>query len=136
MRGGGVRASLGSIVFGFELLVVFLATLVTYGLKLLDPIPAFVGGGVLCLLMVAVIPVLRYRWGLVCGWVLQGVIVATGFVLTMMFFLGGLFAVMWVYCMIAGGRIDRRDAGLRAASADAGSDARADDTRIPGTENN
>ncbi|PFG31155.1 DUF4233 domain-containing protein [Paramicrobacterium agarici] len=107
MRGGGVRATLGSIVFSAELLVVFLATLVAFGLKAVEPVTAFVAGGILCVLMVAVIPVLRFRWGLICGWALQGVIVATGIVMPQMFVVGGLFLIMWIYCMIVGARIDR-----------------------------
>ncbi|WP_166983757.1 DUF4233 domain-containing protein [Paramicrobacterium fandaimingii] len=107
MRRGGVRATLGSIVFSAELLIVFLATLVAYGLDAVDPVTAFVAGGILCVLMVAVIPVLRFRWGIVCGWVLQGVIVATGIVMPLMYVVGGLFLIMWIYCMVVGTRIDR-----------------------------
>ncbi|MCW4459693.1 DUF4233 domain-containing protein [Microbacterium sp. MPKO10] len=107
MRGGGIRATLGSIVFSAELLVVFLATLVAYGLKAVPPVTAFVSGGILCVLMVAVIPVLRFRWGLICGWVLQGVIVATGIVMPQMYVIGGLFLLMWVYCMVVGTRIQK-----------------------------
>ncbi len=107
MRSQNIKATLGSIVFSAELLVVFLGALVAFGLKAVDPVTAFVGGGVLCVMMVAVIPLLRFRWGLICGWVLQGVIVATGIVMPMMYVVGGLFAIMWVYCMIVGARIDR-----------------------------
>lgn len=108
MRGGqNIKATLGSIVFSAEILVVFLASLVAYGMKMVEPPIAFIGGGVLCVLMVAVIPVLRYRWGLICGWILQGIIVATGILMPLMFIVGGLFLIMWVYCMVVGARIDR-----------------------------
>ncbi|SEC15913.1 Protein of unknown function [Paramicrobacterium humi] len=106
-RTQSLKATLGSIVFSAEILVVFLGSLVAFGLKLVDPPVAFIGGGILCVLMIAVIPVLRFRWGLICGWVLQGVIVATGIVMPLMFVVGGLFLLMWVYCMVVGARIDR-----------------------------
>lgn len=105
-----VKATLGAIVFSAEILIVFLGALVTFGLRLVDPAVALIGGGILCVLMVAVIPVLRFRWGLIAGWALQVVIVATGFITTMMFVVGGLFLVLWAYCMIAGSRIDREKA--------------------------
>lgn len=105
-----VKATLGAIVFSAEILIVFLGALVTFGLRLVDPAVALIGGAVLCVLMVAVIPVLRFRWGLVTGWTLQVVIVATGFVTSMMFVVGGLFLILWAYCMIAGNRIDQEKA--------------------------
>ncbi|MGO4782502.1 DUF4233 domain-containing protein [Cryobacterium sp. W22_MBD10_FK3] len=109
MRSGSVRRSLASIVLGFELVVVFLATLVIFGLS---DLPAWVtlgGGALLCLIMVATLGLLRYNWAYVVGWAVQVIIVATGFLNPAMFFVGALFAGMWAYCMITGSRIDRRN---------------------------
>ena len=105
-----VQQSLGSIVLGFELIVVFLAALVAFGLKALPGPQALIGGGVLCLIVVVTLGLLRYRWGIIVGWVVQGVIVATGIFVPTMFIIGALFAGMWVYAMIAGSRIDREKA--------------------------
>ena len=105
-----VQQSLGSIVLGFELIVVFLAALVAFGLKALPGPQALIGGGVLCLIVVVTLGLLRYRWGIIVGWVVQGVIVATGIFVPSMFIIGALFAGMWVYAMIAGSRIDREKA--------------------------
>jgi len=105
-----VTESLGAIVLGFELVVVFLGSLVAFGLKALPAPVALIGGGVLCLLMIVAAGVLRYRWGVVLGWVVQGSIVATGILLPIMFLVGGIFAAIWVYCMITGARIDKRNA--------------------------
>lgn len=103
-----VRRSLASIVLGFETIIVFLATLVVFGLQALPAVPALVGGGALCLAFVATIALLRYEWAYVIGWILQAVIIATGFLNPVMFFVGALFAAMWVYCVISGSRIDHQ----------------------------
>lgn len=108
-RASSVRRSLASIVLGFELVVVFLATLVIFGLS---DLPAWVtlgGGALLCLIMIAVLGLLRYNWAYAIGWLIQVVIVATGFLNPAMFVVGALFAGMWTYCMISGSRIDRRN---------------------------
>lgn len=110
-RPRSVRETLGSIVFGFELIVVFLGALVAFGLKAVPAPVALIGGGILCLAMILTIPLLRYKWGLIVGSVVQAVIVATGVIVPLMFVVGGLFAAMWVYCLYAGGKIDRRNAG-------------------------
>ncbi|MDH6237392.1 DUF4233 domain-containing protein [Cryobacterium sp. CG_9.6] len=103
-----VKRSLASIVLGFETIVVFLAALVTYGLDTLPPVVALGGGAVLCLLMVALIGLLRFSWSYPVGWALQALIIATGFITPAMFFVGALFAAMWTYCMINGNRIDNQ----------------------------
>ena len=108
MRSGSVRRSLASIVLGLELIVVFLATLVIFGLSDLPPWVTLGGGALLCLIMVATIGLLRFPWAYWIGWAVQVVIVATGFLNPAMFVVGALFAGMWVYCMITGTRIDRQ----------------------------
>ncbi|GAB3616944.1 DUF4233 domain-containing protein [Okibacterium endophyticum] len=103
-----VTETLGSIVMASELVVVFLASLVAFGLGALTAPVALGGGGALCLLMALTTGLLRYRWGIVLGWVVQGSIVATGILLPMMFLVGSIFAAMWVYCMFKGAAIDRQ----------------------------
>ena len=116
-RGGqrSVKRSLASIVLGFETIVVFLGALVTFGLVSvqvepgpLNPIAVLIGGALLCLVMAALIPLLRYSWAYPAGWVLQAIVIATGFITPAMFFVGVLFAAMWTYCMINGSRIDNQ----------------------------
>ncbi len=102
--------SLGSIVLACEALTVFLASLVAFGLDAVHPLPpvvALVGGGVLFLAMVVTIGLLRHSWGVTVGWVLQALLLATGFLVPVMFFLGAVFAAMWTYAIITGTRIDR-----------------------------
>ncbi|MFC6355516.1 DUF4233 domain-containing protein [Luethyella okanaganae] len=105
-----VKRTLATIVLGFELVVVFLATLViAFGPHPLVPAPvALLGGAVLCLVMVATIGLLRFEWAYAMGWAVQAIVVLTGLFNAVMFFVGALFAAMWVYCMISGSRIDRQ----------------------------
>lgn len=108
-----VKRSLATILLGFETIVVFLGAVVTLGLVSVatepgpvSPLAVVIGGLLLVLAMVGLIGLLRFRWAYPVGWVLQAVIIATGFVTPAMFFVGALFAAMWTYCMIVGSRID------------------------------
>lgn len=114
-RPTSVQASLASIVLGFELFIVFLAALVTFGLRATDPVVALVGGGVLCILLVVAMGLLRVRVGFVLGWILQFVMVATGILVPIMFLIGGFFAAIWIYCMVVGSRIDAQKRAYAAA---------------------
>ncbi|WP_243697061.1 DUF4233 domain-containing protein [Labedella endophytica] len=109
-RPRSVRGSLLSIVLGFETIVVFLGALVAFGLDALEPTVALVGGGVLVLVMVITLALAQFRIGAVIGTVVQAAIVASGFLVPVMFFIGGTFAATWVYCLVVGTRIDRRNA--------------------------
>ncbi|HEX6235452.1 MAG TPA: DUF4233 domain-containing protein [Jiangellaceae bacterium] len=68
-------------------------------------VPVGVGLGVLC--MVAAGLVRRGRPGYVLGSVLQVAAIATGFVVPAMFFLGGLFALLWVVVLRIGPEVDQ-----------------------------
>lgn len=93
-------------MLGFELFVVFLASLVTFGLKAVDPVLALVGGGLLCVVTIIAIATLRTRVGYVLGWFVQLVMVAAGILVPIMFLIGAFFAGIWAYCMVTGARID------------------------------
>lgn len=118
-----IRQTLASLVLAFEIIIVFLAALVIWGLAPtensmwgLPPWVALVAGGVLIVVLVLTIGLLRHPWGYTLGWVLQVLIIAAGFLNPAMFFVGALFGGMWWYCMVAGARIDRD----RTATADPG----------------
>lgn len=106
-----VQETLGSIALGIEIVVVFLAALVVFGLKALPAATALIGGGALVVILILTVGLLRYRWGIWLGWLLQAVIIAAGFLVAMMFIVGGIFAALWAYCVITGARIDNRKAG-------------------------
>ncbi|MDQ6751951.1 MAG: DUF4233 domain-containing protein, partial [Actinomycetota bacterium] len=50
------------------------------------------------------------KWGPALGWVLQLVLIATGFLEPMMFVIGVLFALAWWYALRVGWRLDRENA--------------------------
>lgn len=109
-RPSSVKRSLASIVLGFELVVIFLATLViAFGPgAAFEPWVMLVIGGVVCLLTIATIGLLRNEWAFGLGWAVQAVVVLSGFFNPAMFFIGALFAGMWAYSMITGARLDRQ----------------------------
>ncbi|GAA1443809.1 DUF4233 domain-containing protein [Leifsonia poae] len=107
---------LGSIVLGFELIVVFLGALVLFGLKALPPAIALGGGAVVVVVIIAAVGLLRYPVGIWLGWLVQLVVVAAGFLVPAFFIVGAIFTAMWTYCMIAGARIDRNNKAARAAA--------------------
>ncbi|MEV8215280.1 DUF4233 domain-containing protein [Leifsonia sp. NPDC077715] len=115
-RQRSLREMLGSIVLGFELLVVFLGALVLFGLQALPAWVALGGGAALIVLMIVAIGLLRNTVGVVLGWIVQVVLVAAGLLVPAFFIVGAIFTAMWAYCMIAAARIDRNNqAAARAA---------------------
>jgi Protein of unknown function (DUF4233) len=110
-RTRGVRETLGSVVLGVEIVVVFLGALALWGLGALPPGLAFGGGGALIVLALVAAGTLRSVVGLILGSLVQVALIASGLMLTELYIVGVLFAAMWAYCIIVGGRIDRRNAG-------------------------
>ena len=109
-RPRSVTASLASIVLATELVVVVLASLVVFGLKVLPAPVALGGGGVLLLVIAIAAATARSPIGLALGWLVQVVLVAAFAVQIAVGVVGVAFAALWVYGMIVGGRIDRRAA--------------------------
>jgi hypothetical protein len=97
-------------------IIVFLATLVTFGLGRLPAPVAFGAGGALLLLMIITVPLLRYPWGRWIGWAAQILFLAGGLLVGEIFFVGAIFVAIWAYCMIVGGRLDRARRAAEVAS--------------------
>ncbi len=119
-RRRGAAESLGSIVLGFESLIVFLAGLVVFGLGALPAsIPSWwgiVAGAVLGLLMLLTAGLLRYRWGLWVGWALQLVLGLGALLVPAILFVFLIFGGLWAYATIKGAQLDARNAEHAAAS--------------------
>jgi hypothetical protein len=98
--------SLLSIVLGLEAVLMFFVTLTAFGLRAVPPVTAFAGGGGLIVALVLVAGLLRFRWGVWLGWLLQAALVATGILLPVMYFVAAGFVAIWVYCFIKGRQID------------------------------
>ena len=101
-------------VLVFEGMVIFFATLVALDLSdVSDSTLWWVGGGgaVLCLLLAGL---LRWRWAFVAASVLQVALVAAGFVVPAMFFLGLVFAGLWFFALHLGRKVQRIQAARAA----------------------
>lgn len=116
----GARESLASVVLGFESIIVFLGSLVVFGLGALpDGVPdwwGIVGGCVLAVLMLLAVGVLRRPWGIGLGWGLQAIVALSAFLVPALGFVALVFGAMYAYATIKGGELDRRNA-RRAADA-------------------
>lgn len=103
--------TLCAAVLTFESIIVLLAipvAVVVYGVS--API-GIIGGGALMVACLFVAGSQKRTWGLTAGWVLQVLIVATGFIVPAMFFLGVVFAIMWFYAI----RVGRQGDAIKAA---------------------
>lgn len=106
-----IKVMFASTVLLLEAFVILFATLVVFGLRS-DTIPVSVILGVgltLSAVLIAACALLTKSYGILLGWVLQVLIIATGFVEPMMFIVGILFALTWLYGIRTGARLDREN---------------------------
>lgn len=101
--------SLLSIVLGLEAALLFFVTITAFGLKAVPPAVAFGGGGGLLVLFLLAAWLMKYRWGVWFGWLLQAVLIALGFLMPLMFFIGAGFVAIWIYCFVTARRLDARN---------------------------
>jgi uncharacterized protein DUF4233 len=64
-----------------------------------------VGGG-LAVAGLIIAGLLRYRWAYIAGSILQILVIATGFMVPTMFFLGAIFAALWVTAIWLARRVE------------------------------
>lgn len=100
--------SLEAITLGLTTPVLISLTDVPTGLALLIGL----GLAVVCLLLAGM---LRSEWAYTAGWVVQGAAIALGLVIPMMFFLGGVFALLWGTAVFLGRKIESERAAAYAA---------------------
>ena len=108
-----VKVMFASTVLALEAFVVLFATLVAFGLQRdVLPVGLILGVGLtLSAVLLAACAFLTKPYGMAVGWVLQLLIIATGFAEPMMFVIGVLFALTWWYGIRTGARLDRENAG-------------------------
>lgn len=106
------KVMFASTVLLLEAFVALFGTLAVFGLRRGEFPPALVFGlGIgLALVLALTCAVLTKPWGVALGWVLQLVLILTGFVEPTMFVVGALFALTWWYGIRTGIRIDREAA--------------------------
>ncbi|GAB3527531.1 DUF4233 domain-containing protein [Arthrobacter monumenti] len=115
-----IKVMFASTVLSLEAFVVFFATLVAFGIGARGiPQPVLlITGIVLSAVLVAACAFLTKRFGYPAGWVLQVLIIATGFVVPMMFLVGALFTLTWWYGVKTGARLDRENVQRDAEQAE------------------
>jgi hypothetical protein len=114
------KVMFGSTVLTLEAFVVFFATLVAFGLEAqgLPPTVLLITGVALSAVLVGSCALLNRSFGYTLGWILQLTLIATGFIVPMMFLVGVLFALTWWYGIHTGARLDRENAQRDAAQAE------------------
>lgn len=113
-RDRSATESLLSIVLGLEAVLLFFVSVTAFGLKALPPAAAFGGGAGLILALVLVAGLLRFRWGVWLGWVLQAVLLGTGVILSVMYVVAAVFVAIWIFCFVKGRQLDTAKQEYRA----------------------
>lgn len=106
-RERGIRESVGSIVLGFELIVLFLGALVAWGLHSAPTGMVIGGGAVLIALAIVAILSLRFRFGTWIGFGVQVLAIVSGIWIHMMFVVGAIFLAIWIYAMYSAEKAER-----------------------------
>lgn len=104
---------LGSAVLAMEVMVMGFALLLA---SKNEGGGILIFGGVIAFLLIVAAGMLRKRSGWILGSILQVAMIAYGFVVTPLFFLGALFAGLWVAAIVVG----RKGEAARAALLKAG----------------
>jgi hypothetical protein len=103
------KRRLTSSVLAMEVVVVWLAIIVAIIQEHVSVAAALAVGGALAVGCIVIAGMIRRPWAYVAGGVLQVLAIACGFVVPVMFVVGGVFAVLWVVSVRMG------DAALRRA---------------------
>ena len=98
---------LGSTVLILEALVVLLAIPIAINVSDANATYALIIGIALAGLLVLTVVVISRPIAVPVGCVLQALVIASGIVVPTMFFIGGLFALLWFYAVRNGQRVDR-----------------------------
>ena len=98
---------LGSTVLVLEALVVLLAIPIAINVSDANATYALNIGIALAGLLVLTVGVITKPIAVPIGWALQVLVIAAGIVVPTMFFIGGLFALLWFYAVRNGQRVDR-----------------------------
>lgn len=109
-----VKKMFASTVLTLEALVAFFTTLATFGHHFTDPtwikVTIWLIGLTLACALLATPALLRKPRGYTLGWILQGLLILTGFALAPMFLIGAAFAATYWYAVQTGERLDRENA--------------------------
>lgn len=111
------RRGMCAAVLSLEAVTLGLTTPVMISVADVDAVTACIVGLGLALACLLLAGMLRAEWAYSLGWVIQGAAVGLGFVIPLMFFLGGIFALLWGSAYALGVKIERERAAAYAALA-------------------
>ena len=114
------RRGMCAAVLSLEAITLGLTTPVMISIADVDTSTALaVGLGLMvgCLLIAGL---LRAEWAYLLGWAIQLAAIGLGFVVTIMFVLGPIFALLWGTAYLLGRKIERERAAAYAARDEAG----------------
>lgn len=97
-----------AMVLACEAIVIALAIPVAIAVVHADARTAGIAGGTAAVLCILLTGLLRYRWAYVAGSVLQVLVILSGFVVSTMFFLGAIFAALWITAIWLGRTVESR----------------------------
>jgi hypothetical protein len=116
------RRGMCAAVLALEAVTLGLTTPVMISVADVDVTTALVIGLGLALACLLLAGMLRREWAYSLGWVIQGAAVGLGFVIPLMFVLGGIFALLWGTASMLGLKIERERAEAYAALERTGPD--------------
>lgn len=114
------RRGMCAAVLSLEAITLGLTTPVMITVGGVDKGVALAVGLGLALACLLIAGLLRAEWGYALGWAVQLGAIGLGALVTMMFFLGSLFALLWGTAYFLGRKIERERAAAYAARAEAG----------------
>ncbi|GAB3965822.1 hypothetical protein GCM10029978_029490 [Actinoallomurus acanthiterrae] len=95
-----------AVMLTLQAVVTLLAIPVAISVVHADATTAGTVGGVLAVAGLLIAGLLRYQWAYIAGTLLQVLVIATGFVVPVMFFLGVIFGALWVASIWVGRRVE------------------------------
>ena len=103
------KRRLASSVLAMEVVVFWLAIIVAIVSSGVSAVAALVVGGALALACIVIAARIKTRWAFAAGSVLQVCAIACGVVVNTMFFIGVIFALLWIAALRVG------DSAIRVA---------------------
>jgi hypothetical protein len=111
---GAMTRRLCAAILSLEAVALGLCTPVLIAVAGVDTATALWIGLGLCVACLLVAGLLRMRWAYVLGWAIQVAAIAVGFQVATMFFLGGIFLLLWGTAYLLGRKIDTERAAWDA----------------------
>lgn len=109
------RRGMAAAVLTLEAIVLALSVPVMIAVSDVSSSTALAVGLGLAVVCIVLAGMLRRDWAYGAGYVVQGAAIGLGFVVTTMFFLGAIFALLWASADLLGRKIERERAAAFAA---------------------